>query len=89
MNTLFVVEYCRALVSHLVLIWQCRKSGPPKRRPGVNAALKAPRFNFIAGRRTYIDMERRVAELLSANQRRAVVSLLAVVLVSTVARVAR
>jgi hypothetical protein len=66
MNILFVVQYCRALLAHLVLAWQCRTSEPSKGRSGVNAVSETARFNFIAGRRTYIDMERRVAELLRA-----------------------
>jgi hypothetical protein len=68
MNIPFVVQYCRALLSHMVLAWQCRKSGPAKRPGGVNAVSETAAFNSIAGRRTYIDMERKVADLLSVHQ---------------------
>jgi hypothetical protein len=88
MNELSVVEYCRALISHLVLAWQCRESRPSKRRRSVNAASDTAAFNSIAGRRTYIDMERRVAELLSGHHHLAAVSLLGVVLVSTATSIA-
>jgi hypothetical protein len=58
MNIPFVVQYCRALLAHLVLAWQCRTSGP--RRSGVNVVSETAPFNSIAGCRTCIDMERKV-----------------------------
>ena len=85
MNIPFVVQYCRALLAHLVLAWQCRTSGP-RGSSGVNAVSETASFNSIAGRRTCIDMERKVAELLSADHHRSAALLLAAVLISMAAR---
>lgn len=69
MTTLMILEYCRGLVSHLILAWQCRNSRSSKSRSTLNTTPKIVTFNSIAGRRTYIDMERRVTELLSTHDR--------------------
>jgi|SRR5271169_1048882 len=87
MATLFILEYCRGLVSHLVLVWQCRILSPSKICADAHVPSGSSKFNSIAGRRTFVYVERRMAELLDAHYRIAFALLVGVVLAATTANI--
>ena len=87
MATLFILEYCRGLASHLVLAWKCKSLRPSKTCAGAHVPSGSSKFNSIAGCRTFVYVERRVAELLDAHYRIAFALLVGVVLAATTANI--